>query len=248
VLTDAGATIAPSTYYAARARPPAARTVRDRELLVEIRRVHAANYGVYGARKVWRQLQREGIEVARCTVERLMRADGLTGVIRGKTRRTTTPAALAARPGDLLDRDFTAPAPNRRWVADITYVATWSGFVYVAFITDLFSRRIVGWRASTSLRADLALDAVPPLSARTWEPSTAQRPRSSSPSARSWASSSSCSAGQTPASVQSRSRRQQVTPEHPTRPVGSWFQLIPVLSTNTIPASAARSSIGRRPG
>jgi putative transposase len=160
VLTDAGATIAPSTYYAARARPPAARTVRDRELLVEIRRVHAANYGVYGARKVWRQLQREGIEVARCTVERLMRADGLTGVIRGKTRRTTTPAALAARPGDLLDRDFTAPAPNRRWVADITYVATWSGFVYVAFITDLFSRRIVGWRASTSLRADLALDAL----------------------------------------------------------------------------------------
>jgi putative transposase len=122
--------------------------------------VHAANYGVYGARKVWRQLQREGIEVARCTVERLMRADGLTGVIRGKTRRTTTPAALAARPGDLLDRDFTAPAPNRRWVADITYVATWSGFVYVAFITDLFSRRIVGWRASTSLRADLALDAL----------------------------------------------------------------------------------------
>jgi putative transposase len=134
--------------------------VRDEALLVEIRRVHAANYGVYGARKVWRQLQREGIEVARCTVERLMRADGLTGVIRGKTRRTTTPAALAARPGDLLDRDFTAPAPNRRWVADITYVATWSGFVYVAFITDLFSRRIVGWRASTSLRADLALDAL----------------------------------------------------------------------------------------
>jgi putative transposase len=122
--------------------------------------VHAANYGVYGARKVWRQLQREGVPVARCTVERLMRADGLAGVIRGKTRRTTLPAALAARPGDLLYRDFTAPAPNRRWVADITYVATWSGFVYLAFVTDLFSRRIVGWRASTSLRADLALDAL----------------------------------------------------------------------------------------
>jgi putative transposase len=160
VLTDAGAKIAPSSYYAAKARPPSARAVRDRELLAEIRRLHEANYGVYGARKVWRQLRREGFEVARCTVERLMRADGLTGVIRGKTRRTTVPAALAARPGDLLDRDFTAPAPNRRWVADITYVATWSGFVYVAFVTDLFSRRIVGWRASTSLRADLALDAL----------------------------------------------------------------------------------------
>ncbi len=98
--------------------------------------------------------------MARCTVERLMRTAGVAGVIRGKTRPTTVPADLAAHPGDLLDRDFTAPAPNRRWVADITYVATWSGFVYVAFVTDLFSRRIVGWRASTSLRADLALDAL----------------------------------------------------------------------------------------
>jgi putative transposase len=160
VLTDAGAKIAPSSYYAARSRPPSARAVRDEELLVEIRRVHRANYGVYGARKVWHQLRREGTAVARCTVERLMRADGLTGVVRGKTRRTTVPAELAARPGDLLERDFTAPAPNRRWVADITYVATWTGFVYLAFVTDLFSRRIVGWRASTSLRADLALDAL----------------------------------------------------------------------------------------
>jgi putative transposase len=160
VLTDAGAKIAPSTYYAARTRPPSARAVRDQELLAEIRRVHRDNYGVYGARKVWRQLHREGMPVARCTVERLMRADGLAGVIRGKTRRTTAPAPVAARPGDLLERDFTAPAPNRRWVADITYVATWSGFVYLAFVTDLFSRWIVGWRASTSLRADLALDAL----------------------------------------------------------------------------------------
>jgi putative transposase len=160
VLTDAGAKIAPSTYYAARTRPPSARAVRDEQLTAEIRRVHQANYGVYGARKVWHQLRREGTPVARCTVERLMHTDGLTGAIRGKSRRTTVPAALAARPGDLLDRDFTAPAPNRRWVADITYVATWSGFVYVAFVTDLFSRRIVGWRASTSLRADLALDAL----------------------------------------------------------------------------------------
>jgi putative transposase len=134
--------------------------VRDEQLLAEIRRVHAANYGVYGTRKVWHQLRREGVPVARCTVERLMPADGLTGVVRGKTRRTTVPAELAARPGDLLERDFTAPAPNRRWVADITYVATWSGFVYLAFVTDLFSRRIVGWRASTSLRSDLALDAL----------------------------------------------------------------------------------------
>jgi putative transposase len=134
--------------------------VRDEELLGEIRRVHAANYGVYGARKVWHQLRREGVEVARCTVERLMRADGLAGVVRGKNRRTTVPAELAARPGDLLERDFTALTPNRRWVADITYVATWTGFVYLAFVTDLFSRRIVGWRASTSLRADLALDAL----------------------------------------------------------------------------------------
>jgi len=109
---------------------------------------------------VWRQLHREGTAVARCTVERLMRRAGLTGAVRGKTRRTTVPAEVAARPGDLLARDFTAPAPNRRWVADITYVATWAGFVYVAFISDLFSRRILGWRASTSLRADLALDAL----------------------------------------------------------------------------------------
>jgi putative transposase len=109
VLTDAGVKIAPSTYYAARTRPPSPRAVRDESLLVEIRRVHADNHGVYGARKVWRQLHREGIEVARCTVERLMRADRLCGVIRGRTRRTTVPAELAARPGDLLDRDFTAP-------------------------------------------------------------------------------------------------------------------------------------------
>jgi putative transposase len=134
--------------------------VADEALTAQIRRVHQGNYGVYGARKVWRQLHREGTPVARCTVERLMRAAGLTGVVRGKARRTTVPAGLALRPGDLLARDFSAPAPNRRWVADITYVATWSGFVYLAFVTDLFSRRIVGWRASTSLRADLALDAL----------------------------------------------------------------------------------------
>ena len=160
-LTEAGCPIAPSTYYAARSRPPSARAQRDAALSGEIARVHGENFSVYGVRKVWRQLHREGRPVARCTVERLMRAAGLAGAVRGKTRRTTIPAeASVERPRDLLDRDFTAPAPNRRWVADITYVATWSGFVYVAFVVDLFSRRIVGWRASTSLRADLALDAL----------------------------------------------------------------------------------------
>jgi putative transposase len=160
-LTEAGCPIAPSTYFARRSRPPSTRARRDDRLVGEITRVHRENFGVYGARKVWRQLQREGQPVARCTVERLMRAEGLVGAVRGKTRRTTVPAeASAQRLRDLLDRDFTAPAPNRRWVADITYVATWSGFVYVAFVVDLFSRRIVGWRASTSLRADLALDAL----------------------------------------------------------------------------------------
>ncbi len=126
-----------------------------------IARVHRENFGVYGARKVWHQLRREGVDVARCTVERLMREQGLVGAVRGRTKRTTMAADdVAARPADLLDRDFSAPSPNRRWVADITYVATWSGFVYVAFVVDLFSRGIVGWRASTSLRADLALDAL----------------------------------------------------------------------------------------
>ena len=160
-LTQAGVPIAPSTFYAARSRPPSARAHRDLGLAEQIVRVHRENFAVYGARKVWRQLGREGLPVARCTVERLMRAQGLVGAVRGKTRRTTIAAESAAgRPADLLERDFTAPAPNRRWVADITYVATWSGFVYVAFVVDLFSRRIVGWRASASLRADLALDAL----------------------------------------------------------------------------------------
>jgi putative transposase len=134
--------------------------VGDEQLKSEIVRVHEANLGVYGVRKVWRQLNREGIPVARCRVERLMRQLGLAGAVRGRVRRTTVSGEVAARPGDLVERDFTAPAPNRLWVADLTYVATWSGFVYVAFVMDVYSRRIVGWRASTSLRADLALDAL----------------------------------------------------------------------------------------
>ena len=152
--------IAPSTYYQASGRPRSARRRRDEELKVEIRRIYDDNFGVYGARKIWRQLHREGISVARCTVERLMGELGLEGVRRGKTRRTTTPQAADARPGDLVERDFSASRPNQLWVADLTYVATWSGFVYVAFVVDAFSRFLVGWQASRSLRTDLALDAL----------------------------------------------------------------------------------------
>jgi putative transposase len=152
--------IAPSTYYDAKKRPPSKRALRDAELKVEIARVHAQNFGVYGARKVWRQLCREGVRVARCTVERLMRDLGLEGVRRGKTRRTTTSDQTTLKPADLVDRDFSADRPNQLWVADLTYVATWSGFVYVAFIIDAFSRFIVGWQASRSLRTDLPLDAL----------------------------------------------------------------------------------------
>jgi putative transposase len=152
--------IAPSTYHAANRRPSSARAVRDGELKTEIVRVHAEHFGVYGARKVWRQLHREGSTVARCTVERLMGELGLEGVRRGKPRRTTTPDAAAARPADLVARDFSATRPNQLWVADLTYVATWSGFVYVAFVIDAFSRFLVGWQASRSLRTDLALDAL----------------------------------------------------------------------------------------
>ena len=152
--------IAPSAYYAAKSRPPSARTTRDEALKPEIRRVHRDNFGVYGARKVWLQLGREGIPVARCTVARLMSDLGLRGVRRGAFKATTTPDGRALRPADLVDRDFRATRPNQLWVADITYVATWNGFVYVAFVTDVFSRRIVGWRVSRSLRSDLALDAL----------------------------------------------------------------------------------------
>ena len=151
---------APSTYWSAKRRPPCARSIRDAKLKVEIARVHGENFGVYGAPKVWAQLNREGIRVARCTVERLMRQLGLSGAVRGKVKRTTVADDSAARPTDLVDRDFTAVARNRLWVADLTYVRTWSGFVYVAFITDVFSRRIVGWQASRSLRTDLALHAL----------------------------------------------------------------------------------------
>ena len=154
--------VAPSTYYARKARGPSARKLRDEQLGELIADIHRSNYGVYGARKVWRALARDGVTVARCTVERLMRDQGLFGAVRGghKRPKTTVGDPLAVRPADLVERNFSAAAPNQVWVADITYVPTWSGFVYVAFVSDVFSRRIVGWRASTSLRTDLALDAL----------------------------------------------------------------------------------------
>jgi len=157
--------IAPSTYYEQKVRqadpsriPERAR--RDAVLCKEIDRIWRENRGVYGARKVWKQLHREDINVARCTVERLMRKLGLEGVVRGRKPKTTIPDDVAAKPADLVQRDFTASQPNQLWVADLTYVATWSGFVYAAFVLDVFSRRIVGWRVSRSLRSDLALDAL----------------------------------------------------------------------------------------
>jgi putative transposase len=161
VLTEHGCKIAPNTYWVAKKRSPSRRSLRDAELVVEIRRVHAENLFVYGADKVWAQLNRENIRVARCTVERLMRAEGLTGARRGKAFTvTTTSDDRLDRPADLVARQFRAPAPNRLWVADLTYVKTHSGWVYAAFIIDVYSRMIVGWQASRSLRADLAIDAL----------------------------------------------------------------------------------------
>ena len=159
--------IAPATYYQHKAcqRDPtrrSARAQRDEALCAEVRRIWQESFdGVYGADKVWRQLLREGFTVARCTVERLMRALGLRGAVRGRAFKVTTvPDQTAVRPPDLVQREFTADRPNQLWVADLTYVATWAGFVYVAFVIDVFSRAIVGWRVSSSLRSDIALDAL----------------------------------------------------------------------------------------
>jgi putative transposase len=160
VLSQHGLKIATSTYYAAKRRRPSARALRDEVLKAEISRVHADNYGVYGVRKVWRQLHREGITVARCTVARLMRDLGLQGVRRGKQIRTTIRDDGHRRAADLLERDFTAARPDQRWVADFTYVMTWAGVVYVAFVVDVYSRAIVGWSAATNKRAKLVLDAL----------------------------------------------------------------------------------------
>ncbi len=153
--------IAPSTYHAAKKRPLSARAVRDAELKPLVLRVWEQNLAVYGADKVWDQLNKDGIRVARCTVERLMADMGLQGCRRGRLWvRTTEGDDRLDRPADLVSRQFRAPAPNRLWVADLTYVKTHSGWVYVAFIVDVFSRMVVGWQASRSLRSDLAIDAL----------------------------------------------------------------------------------------
>ena len=152
--------VAPCTYYAAKTRPPSARAVRDEQLKVEIARVYKENFEVYGAEKIWRQLGREGIQVGRDRVARLMGALGIRGVVRGKPRRTTIPDPAGQRPADLVNRQFVAPAPNCLWVADLTYVPTWAGFCYTAFIIDAYSRCIVGWRVARTLRTSLALDAL----------------------------------------------------------------------------------------
>ena len=157
--------IAPSTYHdrVAQRRDPSrlsARAKADRALKPEIIRVFTDNFAVYGVRKIWRQLKREGFDIARCTVERLMRELGLAGVIRGKPVRTTISDKAAPCPLDRVNRQFHAPAPNMLWVSDFTYVATWTGFVYVAFVIDTYARRIVGWRVSRTAHASFVLDAL----------------------------------------------------------------------------------------
>ena len=157
--------IAPSTFFRHRLhdREPArrpARAHRDDRLRLQIQRVWDEHYQVYGPRKVWRQLRREQVDVARCTVERLMKGLGLRGAVRGRAWTTTTHAAAVDQRPDLVARNFTATRPNQLWVSDFTYVATWRGFVYVAFVIDVFARRIVGWRVSASLKTDFVLDAL----------------------------------------------------------------------------------------
>jgi transposase InsO family protein len=178
--------IAPSTYHRHRqcqADPTrrSARARRDDALRPEIQRVWDENHQVYGPRKVWKQLKREGFRVARCTVGRLMRAMGLRGAVRGRAWITTTHAGDGARPRDLVDRQFVATRPNQLWVSDFTYVATWGGFVFVAFVIDVFARRLVGWRVSASMCTDFVLDALEQAIPRAWPrgphgPGPSQRP------------------------------------------------------------------------
>ena len=161
VLSQHGVSIAPSTYYDARSRQPSKRALRDAEVTELIRQARTQRFGDrFGARKMWLHLRRAGHDVARCTIERLMTRNGWVGATRGKRVRTTTPNPADQRPADLVDRVFAATAPNQLWVADFTYVPTWSGMVYVAFILDVFSRRIVGWRAATSMTTELVLDTL----------------------------------------------------------------------------------------
>lgn len=163
-LTKLGVKIAPATYYEHRTRKPTFREVRDEELKAKITKVHAGNYGVYGARKVWLMLNRERAEheapIARCTVERLMTELGVAGAVRGKVKRTTISDPKASKPLDLVNRGFAPLAPDRLWVADFTYVSTWSGWCYTAFVVDAYARRILGWSVSTTMTSKLVVDAV----------------------------------------------------------------------------------------
>ena len=163
-LTELGCKIAPATYYEHRSRQPSAREVRDAELRPKIAAVHASNYGVYGARKVWLTLNRErppdAPSIARCTVERLMGELGLAGAVRGKVKRTTISDPRAPKPRDLVDRNFMPLTPDRLWVSDFTYVSTWSGWCYTAFVIDAYARRILGWSVATTMTSQLVVDAV----------------------------------------------------------------------------------------
>ena len=163
-LTELGAKIAPATYYEHRGRKPTAREQRDEELKPKIAAAHASNYGVYGARKVWLTLNRErpaeAPPIARCTVERLMSELGLEGAVRGKVKRTTISDPKAPKPLDLVDRNFAPLAPDRLWVADFTYVSTWSGWCYTAFVIDAYARRILGWSVATTMTSQFVVDAV----------------------------------------------------------------------------------------
>ena len=153
--------IAPSTYYARKTRPPSRRSIEDVDVLAAIRRVHEQNYGAYGSRRVWKALRRQGVIAPRCRVERLMRQHGLRGAQPGRKRRWLTAAdETAARPADLVERRFVAARPNQLWVCDLTYLKTREGFLYLAFVKDVFSRMIVGWQSATHLRTDLVLDAL----------------------------------------------------------------------------------------
>lgn len=152
--------LSPSTYFARKTRPKSARRLRDEEVLPLIAQVHAESGATYGARRITHTLRRQGHQVARCTVERLMAELNIEGVIRGRRRRTTIAEPSAPRPPDLVDRRFTAERPDQLWVADMTYVRTWSGWVYVAFVLDVFSRTVVGWQAASHMRTELPLDAL----------------------------------------------------------------------------------------
>jgi transposase InsO family protein len=174
VLTEHECSIDPSTYYKFKKRPASTRSVRDAELTTLITAIHADNYGVYGARKIWHELRRQGHQVARCTVERLMRQAGLSGAVRGGKVRTTVTDPSHSRAPDLVKRDFVATAPNRTWVADFTHVAAHAGVVYVSFVVDTFSRRIVGWSAATNKRTPLVLSA---LEMGLWQRDRAGQPR-----------------------------------------------------------------------